>query len=108
MGGLEPNPPGGVDLLLPTLVTWLLTMLCKSHYFANPYFVSKLVEVLFVVNPAVQEKRGELYALLMLHPICSEFLPSTLMRFYTKVEQRGSSMMMNDTTILLDESLDAL
>ena len=108
MGGLEPNPQVVSTYCSPTLVTWLLTMLCNSHYFANPYFVSKLVEVLFVVNPAVQEKRGELYALLMLHPICSEFLPSALMRFCTKVEQTGSSMMMNDTTFLLDESLDAL
>jgi len=137
----------------PTLVTWLQTMLCHTHYLANPYLASKLVEVLFVVNPQVQEKTGELYASIMSHPICQEFLPSALMRFYTEVEQTGSSnefydkftiryhisiimksmwesgvhkmaiviesnngknfikfinMMMNDTTFLLDESLDAL
>jgi hypothetical protein len=27
----------------------------------------------------------------MSHPICEEFLPSSLMRFYTDVEQTGSS-----------------
>jgi len=136
-----------------TMVTWLQTMLCHTHYFANPYLASKLVEVLFVVNPQVQEKTGELYASIMSHPVCQEFLPSALMRFYTEVEQTGSSnefydkftiryhisiimksmwesgvhkmaiviesnngknfikfinMMMNDTTFLLDESLDAL
>jgi len=135
------------------LVTWLLTMLCHTHYFSNPYLVSKLVEVLFVVNPQVQEKTGEIYSRIMTHPICQEFLPGALMRFYTEVEQTGSSnefydkftiryhisiimksmwespvhkmaiitesnngknfikfinMMMNDTTFLLDESLDAL
>lgn len=135
------------------LVTWLLTMLCHTHFFSNPYLVSKLVEVLFVVNPQVQEKTGEIYSRIMTHPICAEFLPGALMRFYTEVEQTGSSnefydkftiryhisiimksmwespvhkmaiitesnngknfikfinMMMNDTTFLLDESLDAL
>ena len=28
---------------------------------------------------------------IMSHPICEEFLPSALMRFYTDVEQTGSS-----------------
>merc|ERR1719150_2658783 len=94
-----------------------------------------------------------LFMRVMSHPISQEFLPSALMRFYTEVEQTGSSnefydkftiryhisiimksmwesathkmaiiseshngknfikfinMMMNDTTFLLDESLDAL
>ena len=93
------------------------------------------------------------YFRIMGHTICQESLPSSLMRFYTEVEQTGSSnefydkftiryhisiiiksmwdsavhkmaiiseshngknfikfinMMMNDTTFLLDESLDAL
>ena len=74
-----------------TMMTWLLTMLCQPQYFSNPYLVSKLVEVLFVVNPAVQEKTKEVYMRIMSHPICEEFLPSALMRFYTDVEQTGSS-----------------
>ena len=40
----------------PSLITWLQTMLCYTHYFANPYLVSKLVEVLFVVNPQVRTR----------------------------------------------------
>jgi hypothetical protein len=32
------------------------------QYFSNPYLVSKLVEVLFIVNPSVQEKTTEIYA----------------------------------------------
>jgi len=146
--------PGVVSRTVdPTLVTWLLTILSNTHYFSNPYLASKLVEVLFVVNPQVQEKTGEMYRKLMGHYICENHLPSSLMRFYTDVEQTGSSnefydkftiryhisiimksmwespvhrnaivqesnngknfikfinMMMNDTTFLLDESLDAL
>merc|ERR1712058_172211 len=100
-----------------------------------------------------QDKTRDLYSAIMSHPIASDHLPSSLMRFYTEVEQTGSSnefydkftiryhisiiiksmwdsavhkmaiiseshngknfikfinMMMNDTTFLLDESLDAL
>ena len=101
----------------------------------------------------MQDKTGEMYARIMSHYISQEHLPGSLMRFYTEVEQTGSSnefydkftiryhisiimksmwesdthkmaiiseshngknfikfinMMMNDTTFLLDESLDAL
>jgi len=72
-------------------LTWLLAILCNPQYFSNPYLVSKLIEVLFVVNPAVQEKTTEVYTRIMSHPICEEFLPSALMLFYTDVEQTGSS-----------------
>lgn len=73
------------------LVTWLLTMLCHTHYFSNPSLVSKLVEVLLVVNSQVQKKTGEIYSCIMTHPICLEFLPGALMRIYTEVEQTSSS-----------------
>jgi ubiquitin conjugation factor E4 B len=73
------------------MLTWLLACLAHPQYFTNPFLVSKLVEVLFVVNPAVQEKTTVIYTRIMSHPICEEFLPSALMRFYTDVEQTGSS-----------------
>jgi len=74
-----------------TLITWLLVSVCHPNHFSNPYLVSKLIEVLFVVNPAVQEKTADLYSKIMAHPVCEEHLPSALMRFYTEVEQTGSS-----------------
>ena len=146
--------PGTVSNLVDNgIVTWLLVSLSNTQHFANPYLVSKLVEILFVVNPAVQPKTEDMYARIMGHVLCQDSLPSSLMRFYTEVEQTGSSnefydkftiryhisiiiksmwespvhkmaiiseshsgrnfikfinMMMNDTTFLLDESLDAL
>ena len=39
------------------------------QYFSNPYLVSKLIEVLFVVNPAVQEKTTEVYTRLAYHKV---------------------------------------
>lgn len=135
------------------LLTFVLTAVCTPAYFKNPYLVSKLIEVLFIINPGVQERTHELFVRFMSHPISEEHLPSALMKFYTDVEQTGASsefydkftiryhisiimksmwessvhkiaiinesksgkqfvkfinMLMNDTTFLLDESMDAL
>ena len=45
--------------------------------------VAKIVEVLFVINPSVQERTQELFLRCMSHPISEEHLPSALMNFYT-------------------------
>jgi ubiquitin conjugation factor E4 B len=45
----------------------------------------------------------------MSHPICEEFLPSSLMRFYTDVEQTGSSNEFYDKfTIRYNEIIGKL
>merc|ERR1719431_2562124 len=91
-----------------------------------------LVEVLFVVNPQVQEKTGEIYSRIMTHPICQEIYDKFTIRYHISIIMKSMwespghnrkivsesnngknfikfiNMMMNDTTFLLDESLDAL
>lgn len=89
--GLQFMPAVVSNLVDNGIVTWLLVSLSNTHHFANPYLVSKLVEILFVVNPSVQDKTGEMYSRIMTHPLCQESLPSSLMKFYTEVEQTGSS-----------------
>jgi len=141
------------DALDQNLLTFILTSVCTPAFFKNPYLVSKLIEILFVINPAVQDRTQDLFMRMMSHPIAEEHLPSALMTFYTEVEQTGASsefydkftiryhisiilksmwesnvhkiaivnesksgkqfvkfinMLMNDTTFLLDESMDAL
>ncbi|CAH0564355.1 unnamed protein product [Brassicogethes aeneus] len=136
-----------------TLITWLLTTICSSQMIKNPYLVAKLVEVIFVIMPAIQPRCELIYLKFMNHPISESMLPSALMKFYTEVETTGSSsefydkfsiryhisliikgmwgstihhqeiinesrtgkqfvkfvnMLMNDTTFLLDESLESL
>ena len=90
--GLQFLPHTASTVVNPGLVTWLLTMLCHTRYTSNHYLVSKLVEVLFVVNPQVQKKTGYIYSCIMSHPICKEFLPGALMRIYAEVEQTRSSI----------------
>merc|ERR1719166_706558 len=63
--------PGTVSNLVDNgIVTWLLVSLSNTQHFANPYLVSKLVEILFVVNPAVQPKTEDMYARIMGHVLC--------------------------------------
>ena len=71
------------DCLDGNLLTFILTVVCTPYYFKNPYLVSKLVEILFVINPAVQDRTQDLYLRMMSHPISEEYLPSALMKFYT-------------------------
>ena len=52
-------------------------------YFQNPYLVSKLLEVLYVINPTILDSAEALHARFMSHPISEEYLPSALMKFYT-------------------------
>jgi len=141
------------DYLDHNMLTFILCVVCTPHYFKNPYLVSKLIEILFVINPAVQERTQDLNIRMMTNQISADYLPSALMNFYTEVEQTGASsefydkftiryhisiimksmwesaghkvaiineskagkqfvkfinMLMNDTTFLLDESMDAL
>eukprot|EP00096_Caligus_rogercresseyi_P011228 TRINITY_DN4351_c0_g1_i1.p1 TRINITY_DN4351_c0_g1~~TRINITY_DN4351_c0_g1_i1.p1 ORF type:complete len:1058 (-),score=361.53 TRINITY_DN4351_c0_g1_i1:325-3498(-) len=138
-----------------TTLSFLLAVVCTPNYFTNPYLVSKVIEVFFIINPSIQEVTRELYVKFISHPFTEEFLPCALMKFYTEVEQTGASsefydkftiryhisiimksmwtsspphklaivqestsgkpqfvkfinMLMNDTTFLLDESMDAL
>ena len=71
------------DCLDQNLMTFILTSVCTPAFFKNPYLVSKLIEILFVINPAVQDRTQDLFARMMSHPIAEEHLPSALMTFYT-------------------------
>ena len=51
--------PGTVSSMVDLgIVTWLLVSLSHTHHFSNPHMVSRLVEILFVVNPGVQVRHS--------------------------------------------------
>ncbi|KFP75349.1 Ubiquitin conjugation factor E4 B, partial [Acanthisitta chloris] len=124
------------------IVMFLVVMLCNQNYIRNPYLVAKLVEVMFMTNPMIEN-----------HPLSTKLLVPSLMKFYTDVEHTGATsefydkftiryhistifkslwqniahhgtfmeefnsgkqfvryinMLINDTTFLLDESLESL
>ena len=94
--GLQYFPLVVVEHMDQNLMTFLLTAVCSPNQFKNPYLVSKLVEVLFVINPSVQSGTEALFMRVMSHPITEEHLPSALMKFYTDVEQTGASSEFYD------------
>ncbi|XP_066546655.1 ubiquitin conjugation factor E4 B isoform X2 [Amia ocellicauda] len=135
------------------IVTFLIVFICSQNYIRNPYLIAKLVEVLFVTNPAVQPRTQRFSEMMENHPLSVKQLVPTLMKFYTDVEHTGATsefydkftiryhistifkslwqntahhgtfleefnsgkqfvryinMLINDTTFLLDESLESL
>ncbi|XP_037540843.1 ubiquitin conjugation factor E4 B isoform X3 [Nematolebias whitei] len=135
------------------IVAFLVVFICSQNYIRNPYLIAKLVEVLFVTNPAVQPRTQRFSEMMENHPLSIKHLVPALMKFYTDVEHTGATsefydkftiryhistifkslwqniahhgtfmeefnsgkqfvryinMLINDTTFLLDESLDSL
>uniref|UniRef100_A0A8C6MI21 Ubiquitin conjugation factor E4 B n=1 Tax=Nothobranchius furzeri TaxID=105023 RepID=A0A8C6MI21_NOTFU len=135
------------------VVTFLVVFICSENYIRNPYLIAKLVEVLFVTNPAVQPRTQRFSEMMENHPLSIKHLVPALMKFYTDVEHTGATsefydkftiryhistifkslwqniahhgtfteefnsgkqfvryinMLINDTTFLLDESLESL
>ncbi|XP_040182344.1 ubiquitin conjugation factor E4 B isoform X1 [Rana temporaria] len=133
--------------------TFLVVLLCNQNYIRNPYLVAKLVEVMFVTNPAIQHRTQKFFEMIEGHPLSVKLLVPSLMKFYTDVEHTGATsefydkftiryhistifkslwqhpahhgtfmeefnsgkqfvryinMLINDTTFLLDESLESL
>uniref|UniRef100_A0A672R9I3 Ubiquitin conjugation factor E4 B-like n=1 Tax=Sinocyclocheilus grahami TaxID=75366 RepID=A0A672R9I3_SINGR len=135
------------------IVNFLVVFICSQNYIKNPYLIAKLVEVLFVTNPAVQPRTQRFFEMMENHPVSINQLVPALMKFYTDVEHTGATsefydkftiryhistifkslwqninhqgtfleefnsgkqfvryinMLINDTTFLLDESLESL
>lgn len=65
------------------IVTFLVVFICSQNYIRNPYLIAKLVEVLFVTNPAVQPRTQRFSEMMENHPLSVKHLVPALMKFYT-------------------------
>lgn len=65
------------------IVMFLVVMLCNQNYIRNPYLVAKLVEVMFMTNPAVQPRTQKFFEMIENHPLSTKLLVPSLMKFYT-------------------------
>ena len=70
--------PSVIDIL-----TLVVLFVCSHHYIQNPYLTAKLIEVMFVLNPNVQQNTPKLSDMLMNHPLAMDHLVPALMKFYT-------------------------
>lgn len=46
-----------------SIVTWLITLICAPHLIKNPYITAKLVEVLFITSPTIQQSTKPIYTM---------------------------------------------
>lgn len=149
---LQYMPKVPIKHLEDPIITMTIVLLCTPTHIKNPYLTAKLVEMVFMLTPSVQQHVDSLHQRILHHPLAVH-LPVSLMKFYTMVETTGASsefydkftiryhisvifkslwedrghrqavitesnsgkefvkfvnLLMNDTTFLLDESLDAL
>ncbi|KAE8591758.1 hypothetical protein XENTR_v10018566 [Xenopus tropicalis] len=65
------------------VATFLVVLLCNQNYIRNPYLVAKLVEVMFVTNPAIQHRTQKFFEMIESHPLSTKLLVPSLMKFYT-------------------------
>lgn len=85
-----------LDYMEDSLLTWLLVAVCNGHRIKNPYLVAKIVEVLFVMDPAISLRTENIYTRVMAHPVSQRSLPRALMKFYTEIETTGQSTEFYD------------
>ncbi|XP_024212049.2 ubiquitin conjugation factor E4 B isoform X8 [Pan troglodytes] len=78
------------------IVMFLVVMLCNQNYIRNPYLVAKLVEVMFMTNPAVQPRTQKFFEMIENHPLSTKLLVPSLMKFYTDVEHTGATSEFYD------------
>jgi ubiquitin conjugation factor E4 B len=79
-----------------SIVTWLLSLVCAPHLIKNPYLTAKLVEVLFVISPTIQQTTAKIYNMIMNHELAQSALIPALMKFYVDVETTGQSTEFYD------------
>ncbi|XP_022090328.1 ubiquitin conjugation factor E4 B-like isoform X2 [Acanthaster planci] len=84
------------DTAQQDMVLFIVVIVCSAHCIRNPYLVAKLVEVIFVLSPAVQTRTAKIYEAIQIHPLAINHLVPALMTFYTDVEQTGASSEFYD------------
>ncbi|VDI68919.1 ubiquitin conjugation factor E4 B, partial [Mytilus galloprovincialis] len=84
------------DPSMDRILHLLVVLVCSSNYIGNPYLIAKLVEVIFVMNPAVQPRSQSLNEKFLMHPLALQHLVPALMNFYTDIESTGASSEFYD------------
>ena len=72
-----------IDQHTTDIFNLLLVFVCSFQYISNPYLTAKLVEVMYVFNPAVQSNTAKLSDALLNNPLAIDHLVPALMNFYT-------------------------
>ncbi|EJW74929.1 hypothetical protein WUBG_14163, partial [Wuchereria bancrofti] len=74
----------------------LLVFICSTHYFNNKFLAAKIVEVLFMVCPAILPAAYQFHLSVINSPLATDRLFPSLVKFYADVESTGASTEFYD------------
>uniref|UniRef100_A0A915PGG9 RING-type E3 ubiquitin transferase n=1 Tax=Setaria digitata TaxID=48799 RepID=A0A915PGG9_9BILA len=74
----------------------LLVFICSAHYFNNKFLAAKIVEVLFMVCPAILPAAYQFHLSVINSPLAIDRLFPSLVKFYADVESTGASTEFYD------------
>ncbi|KAL3995419.1 Ubiquitin elongating factor core family protein [Acanthocheilonema viteae] len=74
----------------------LLVFICSTHYFNNKFLAAKIVEVLFMVCPAILPAAYHFHLSVINSPLAINRLFPSLVKFYADVESTGASTEFYD------------
>ncbi|MCP9263648.1 Ubiquitin conjugation factor E4 B [Dirofilaria immitis] len=92
---LENNPVILLESRLD-LPQQLLVFICSTHYFNNKFLAAKIVEVLFMVCPAILPAAYQFHLSVINSPLAINQLFPSLVKFYADVESTGASTEFYD------------
>lgn len=72
-----------IDTYIHDIISMIVVFVCSYGYLQNPYLAAKLVEIMYVINPAVQPNTTKLNETLLNHSLAVRHLVPALMSFYT-------------------------
>lgn len=71
------------DPCVQDILTLVVVFVCSYNYIQNPYLTAKLIEIMFVLNPKVQQHTPNVCDMLLNHRLATVHLVPALMNFYT-------------------------
>ena len=64
------------------IVSFILLIVCTPHYFKNPYLLTKVIEVMFIMTPGITPGEGNTLDMFLSHPLASGQLAKSLINIY--------------------------
>ena len=64
------------------IVAFILLVVCTPHYFKNPYLLTKVIEVMFIMTPGITPGEGNMLDMFLSHPLASGHLAKSLINIY--------------------------
>ena len=64
------------------IVAFILLIVCTPHYFKNPYLLTKVIEVMFIMTPGITPGEDNMLDMFLSHPLAAGQLAKSLINIY--------------------------